>query len=351
LRTPRCPQRGSTPEELAVTQNYTVQIEPEQSKRAEPLVERLDPAIGEATSMMGTVLTELLRRSLRGGVLKLGEELHAFAAEKVETALADKAPALEQKMAEVAEHTARSAATEIAVEEVKQLEQRTTRGDQDLAAQIEATARGAQVGTAEAARDLTTRIDEAEKQTKDIILDTARGLAHQITEAEKRVSETARSELNQQIEHLLQRSRKGVAVVEARIKTVEETAADLGKRLLEEQDGRKAEHSALRTEVQEGAASVRKRLEQEAKDRQAAAALLRQELVRSLEEGHARQREEIAGLLRANQALAARVVELEKPRGLRALWARLFGRRKQPAPARQPKNGADKEEVAVAEEQ
>jgi hypothetical protein len=344
-------QRGGTTEELEVTPNYTVQIEPENSKRPEPLVERLDPAIGEATSMMGTVLTELLRRSLRGGVLKLGEELHAFAAEKVEAALADKAPALEQKVAELAEHTARSAATEVAVGEVKQLEQRTTRSDQALATQIEETARSAQVSTAEAARDLAGRIDEAEKQTKDIILDTARGLAHQIAEAEKRVSETARSELNQQIEHLLQRSRKGVAVVEARIKTVEDTAADLGKRLQEEQDGRKAEQSAIRTEAQEGAASALKRLEQETTDRQSAADLLRQDLVRSLEESQARLREEIAGLLRANQALGARVAELEKPRGLRALWARLFGRRKPQRPAKPSGNGAEKEEVAVAEEQ
>jgi hypothetical protein len=350
LRTPRL-HRGSTTEDLEVTQNYTVQIEPETGKRPEPLVERLDPAIGEATSVMGTVLTELLRRSLRGGVLKLGEELHAFASEKVEAALADKAPALEQKVTEVAEHTARSAATEVAVEEVKQLEQRTTRSDQDLAVQIENAARTAQAGTTEAARDLASRIEEAEKQTKDIILDTARGLVGQIAEAEKRVTDTARSELNQQIENLLHRSRKGVAVVEARIKTVEETAADLGRRLQEEQDGRKSAEAALRAEVQKGAAAILQRLEQEARDRQSAAALVRQELVRVQEENDARQREEIAGLLRANQALAARVAELEKPRGLRALWLRLFGGRKRQAPAKPSANGAEKEEVAVAEEE
>jgi hypothetical protein len=344
-------ERGGTAEELEVTPNYTVQIEPENSKHPEPLVERMDPAIGEATSMMGTVLTELLRRSLRGGVLKLGEELHAFAAEKVEAAIADKAPALEQKVTEVAEQTARSAATEVAVGEVKQLEQRTTRSDQALAAQIEETAKSAQVSTTEAARDLASRIDEAEKQTKDIILDTARGLAHQIAEAEKRVFEAARSELTQQIEHLLQRSRKGVAVLETRIKTIEDTASDLGKRLQDEQDGRKAEQSAIRTEVQVGAASVLKRLDQEASERQSAAGVLRQDLVRSLDESEARQREEIAGLLRANQALVARVAELEKPRGLRALWARLFGRRKAQRPAKPSGNGAEKVGTAAAEEE
>ena len=40
-----------------------------------PLMERMDPAIGEASSVMGAMLTEMIRRSLRGGVLHIGEEL------------------------------------------------------------------------------------------------------------------------------------------------------------------------------------------------------------------------------------------------------------------------------------
>jgi hypothetical protein len=76
-------------------------------------------------------------------------------------------------------------------------------------------------------------------------------------------------------------------------------------------------------------------LEQHEHARRAAEEQFRREVMRSLQEGQARllgdltkTRDELGKAHRQNEALADRVTELEKPRGLRALWAWLFGRRK-----------------------
>jgi chromosome segregation ATPase len=234
----------------------------------------MDSSIGEATTVMGAVMSELLRRTLRGGVLQIGEQLHTYVNEKVDATIADRTPAIEQAAAEVAEHTARSAATEVAVEEVRGLEQRTRQTDKELAAQIEQTARTAQETTSQTARDLVAQLEEAEK----------------------RVSETARAELTQRIEDLMQRSREGNVQLRARLKEMEEAIGRLGDQLRSTLDA------------------------------------LRQEHARALEEHHIRLSNDLSGLRQVNQTLNTRLAELEKPRGLRALWLRtrrLFGGRKQ----------------------
>src|SRR6516164_9466830 len=111
-------------------------IEPNSKSDVLSLAERLDPAIGEATSVVGAMLTELLRRTLRGGVMRIGDEMHGYVSQKVDTVIADRTPGLEQLAADVAEHTARTAATEIATEEVHAQEKRTQASDRELAGRI-----------------------------------------------------------------------------------------------------------------------------------------------------------------------------------------------------------------------
>jgi chromosome segregation ATPase len=273
-----------------VKPSYPAQIEREANQESVSLAERLDPAIGEATSVMGAMLTELLRRTLRGGVVKIGDELHTFVAEKVDATIADRTPAIEQAAAEVAEHTARSAATEVAHEEVSALETRTRESDDRLATRIEETD-----------RQLATRIEETAASAHQRTEEAARQLAGQIEEAEKRVRESADARLNEQVQLLVQRSREGSDRLKARFTALEVSLADLGTRQQ----------------------------------------LLRDDLSRLLGESEARLRGEVIALTRANEALAARIVELEKPRGLRALFLRIgawlrrvFGRKaaKEPAP-------------------
>jgi methyl-accepting chemotaxis protein len=257
-----------------------VALERENGQDALSLAERLDPAIGEATSVVGAMLTELLRRTLRGGVIRLGDEMHGYVSEKLDTVIAERRPELERLAVEVAEHTARTAATEVAVEEVQALEQRTQQGDRALAEQIEAAARAAQQQTATtaetlaaeivektaaASESLTAQIQETARTAQQKTAETAENLAAQIQETERRAQRA-----QEEIHSLVERAREGSVRLKEKVRNLESTAATLGKQIEES-------NSRLRDELRE---------------------------------------------------LSARVAELEKPRGLRALFAWLFGRKK-----------------------
>ena len=62
--------------------------------------------------MVGAMLTEFIRRTLRSGVVRIDEEMHGYVAEKVDATIADRTPAMERVAAEVAESTARFAASD-----------------------------------------------------------------------------------------------------------------------------------------------------------------------------------------------------------------------------------------------
>ena len=104
------------------------------------------------------------------------------------------------------------------------------------------------------------------------------------------------AEINKHVQDLLESSRQATSKLKSRLMALEGTAGDLGKAV-------QATETKLRGELDQ-------RLGQE-----------RRTLLARLEE-----------LLDANQALAARVAELEKPRGLRALWHWMFGKKKKGQP-------------------
>jgi chromosome segregation ATPase len=244
-------------------------VEPENRKDALSLLDHLDPAIGEATSMVGAMLTELLRRTLRGGVVRIGDEMHGYVADKVDTVIADRTPGLEQLATEVAEHTARTAATEVATEEVRALEERTRASDLELHGKITET------------RQAVTETAQAVTQTAHSVTEAARA-------AEQRTKESAAT-LTSQIRESEQR---GQAAFTAQIHASEQR----GQAALDEQV------QTLIDRSQERSARLKARL--------------------------AEQDELIGELRKVLESLNGRVAELERPRGLRALWLRLFGRRK-----------------------
>jgi chromosome segregation ATPase len=245
-----------------VSESSPVLADLENRKDALQLLERLDPAIGEATSMVGAMLTELLRRTLRGGVMRIGDEMHGYVSDKVDTVIAERTPGLEQLAADVAEHAARTAATEVATEEVRALEQRTQASDVELTDKITQAALAAEQRTVESAAALTAQMRETEQR--------------------------GQAALNEQVQTLIDRSRERSDRLKAKL-----------------------------TEHDNGIAALGKQLDSIGKD-----------LVRKLQESHSELSELLHQLQQEQQALAARVAELEKPRGLRALWLRLFGRRK-----------------------
>jgi chromosome segregation ATPase len=234
-------------------QSYTTEMSQETRPASAPLVERVDSSIGEASTMIGAMLTEFMRRTLRNGVIKIDEEMNSFVGEKVDATIAERTPALEQHAVEVAENTARAAATEVAVQEVTVLRETTTKTARELAGQIQDVDKRAQQTTEQTAERLTGRIDETDK----------------------RVGETTQ-EIKQQVQDLWHRSREGAASFKTRLKELEEA-------------------------LERSRAEIQRLRERDEANQQ------------SLEE------------------MTARIVELERPRGLRALWARLFGRKKKAA--------------------
>src|SRR5579885_2083997 len=197
-------------------QNYTTELEPQAPEFAAlPLVERIDPAIGEASTVIGAMLTELVRRSLRGGVMKIGEEIHGFVAEKVDAAVAERRPHLERAAAEVAEVRARSTAAAVAGEQVQALERRTWEATRDLAHQIEETDKRAARHIDEAARSLTGQIEETKRHAEEKVVAAARSLTRSEEHTSERAGETAQ-EIQQRLEDLWLRSRKGAARFKSR---------------------------------------------------------------------------------------------------------------------------------------
>jgi len=264
--------------------DLSTQTEPDSGKLAVPLLERMDPAIGETTSVLGAIMTEFLRRTLRGGVLQIGKELHTFVDEKVDAAIVDHTPGLERVAAEVADHAARTAATEVAHEEVRALESRTRDSHENLAIQIQEATRHAQATSQDTTKNLTGRIEEARKQAQETVLETAKNLVVQIKEAAQRVGDSAHAEVTQKVEELHERSRQSYAQVHERLEAQNQAGQTLLRQLQEDQKNRKAENQALKAEIQK-----------------------------------------LANMLRsANDRLA----ELEKPRGIFAWFGRLFKKSK-----------------------
>src|SRR5262249_18244229 len=187
--------------EPAMIQGYTTELTAENKALAAPLVERVDTSIGEASTMIGAMLTEFMRRTLRNGVIKIDEEMNGFVAEKVDATIADRTPLLEKTAAEVAEVTARAAAADLVTGEVEGLEHRTEAKARELAEQIQQTERRAVQATTETAQRLASQIEATEKRGQSLNEETAQRLAGQLDVAEKQAAEKEQ-ELTQQVQDL-----------------------------------------------------------------------------------------------------------------------------------------------------
>jgi uncharacterized phage infection (PIP) family protein YhgE len=268
-----------------------------------PLAESMDQSIGEATTLMSAVISEVVRRSLRGGVLRIGEELQTFVTGEVDTALAERVPEVERAAVEVAEQTAQVAAAKVAAEEVHALDVKTGAVTQKLAAQIEEVERDTRGIVEEKAQALAGQIQDVDRRA----VESAEQLSGKIVEAEQRACEKTRAETEERLNKLLEKAREATTALKTRLKTVEELAEGLGSDLRQEQASRQGE-------MQAGFAKVQQGLDQ-----------LNESLTRGLEMHQARLKEEASALRKAHEDLAARVAALEKPKGL---FARLFGKRK-----------------------
>jgi len=281
-------------QESFVNDHYaTAHVEPNGNPLVESLAERMDLSIGEASTVMGSVLTELMRRALRGGILQIGEQLHDFVNEKVESTIVERTPVIEQAAMDAADKTARIAATEVAKDEVHAVSRKADDIGQQLTAQIAETAQAAREATAEATRDLGGQIAFVEKKAHLAASSVTVELTSQLLATEKRVIETAHADALQQLEEYKTQARQGSTIMKSRIKRFQASVEGLTA-LLEQ---RTAEHAA-------------------AQER------LHQEMARTLETTQTQARVEI-------EKLAQRVAELERPGLIRRTLRRLaFWRKK-----------------------
>lgn len=309
-------------------QGYSTDLTQDSKSPSAPLVERVDTSIGEASTMIGAMLTEFMRRTLRNGVIKIDEEMHDYVAEKVDATIADRAPLMEKAAAEVAETTARAAAVELVVEEVKGLEHRTDEKARLLAEQLQEAERRAAQSTTETAQQLHGRIEETEKRVQSHTEETAQKLSGQIEVAERQATEKAQ-ELTQQVQDLWTRSRKGVAHFKGRLKILEAAALQLDGAIKQEKAERNAEQADSLTVV----GTLKQRLLHHEQEAKAQLDQARAEFARLLGEAQARFEEQLRQLGGHNEELSARLAELERPRGIRALFGRVFGRGQQASTA------------------
>lgn len=321
------------------------QIIPARTGVSPPLVDRLDPVLGEAASGIGAMLTELVRRTLRGGVQRVDDELGTLVGEKVDGAVASRLPHIEEAAVKTAERTAH----EVAAREVADLDSRTTQTTQRLASELAAT--GTRLETAardlvgdlerrstEATRTLvssevagleqragdrlTTELQTLEQRAGERLTSEMQTLEHrsttstqdlvsrEIADLERRASETARTLVDAELNDLREKSKAATQSLHKHVNALHEAQTSLRHDLATEQEERLQKLATLETEL---SSRVLVMTEQ-----------VRAELERSATEW----RNRWMASEKARSALAERLAELERPRGLRALTAKLFGRKK-----------------------
>jgi hypothetical protein len=295
-------------------QGYSTELTSENKSTTPPLVERVDTSIGEASTMIGAMLTEFMRRTLRNGVIKIDEEMQNYVGEKVDATIADRTPLLEKTAAEVAEVTARAAAADLVNGEVQGLEHRTETK----------------------ARELASQIQESERRAVQATADTAERLTGQLEIAEKQAAEKAQ-ELTDQVQELWTRSRRGVAHFKGRLKTLEAAVLQLDQSIKNDKSELQSEHAAIHSEFE----SLNQRQTHQEQEGRARLDQVRAALLQSFTEGKSQLCEEIRLLRQSNEALSARLNELERPRGIRALFGRVLGR-SQATPSTEPETDVDR---------
>jgi hypothetical protein len=253
-------------------------------RRLTELVDQMDPAIGEASSVMGAMATELIRRSLRGGVLQIGRELTVYVSQQVEEQIVEQRPLIEKAAAETATEVARGE-----VGAVRQAQEQADAVARDLAGRFEETSRQSHHQFETVAK----AIDDTARQVDAATTSLARTLESEVAAVESRTLDSARKEFTVQLEDYKDRARQATVKIKERLDKLDATAVQLNDH-----------QHALKTELLGAWRTERERLFQK-----------------------------IGELRRTHESLAQRIEVLERPRGIRRLFAWLFGRKTKPAPA------------------
>lgn len=286
------------------------------------LVDRMDSAIGDASTSIGMIMSELVRRSLRGGVSELGVSLHSFAREQVHEAVVEKMPQIEKTVETLAESTS-SRIVDGAVlrfgEELKSVESRTTEQTEIIAARFKADSEAALQTVhkvLDESRETTERTAVDLKELQDRAKESWRKVQTELQSANER-----RVRLEEQLRETEQRltnSQSQIAELQQLIEKAAQTQKQTNQHLQE-----------TRSHLTETAHSLQQS--------QGKLTATQQELATTQQELTATQRSlKELGLVSTKQSqslealclsLEKRLAELERPRGIRALFSRFSGRK------------------------
>jgi uncharacterized phage infection (PIP) family protein YhgE len=239
-----------------------------QQSASNSLPERMDAAIGETSSGIGVLLSELVRRSLRTGVADIGDSLTEYAHEAVETAVERQMPAV----AEAADSVAESTSTRVVGKAIEEVNQKATVQRQELESKIEAAA--------------STAVEQSRAHTETVLgavresLGEAKSLATEgITSADQKISE------------LRDKARRSWKKVSSEFTALHATCQQLSE-----------QNQQLQRQLQEAKEQQRQQVAETAKRH--------------------------AELQRLTQSFEERLAVLEQPRGLKAMFSRLRGGKK-----------------------
>ena len=270
------------------------------------LVEKLDPAIGQATSGIGALLSELIRRTLRTGVQRVDDELQGYVVDKVSGTLSEHVPIIEQNAKTTAEVTAKEAASDLVEAGISSLERKTTQADKDLEKRIERTA-----------QELKTQVTSAQQELRSHVSTAQNQLVREIESAGKRVEENVRGFIAKRLEEVVAKSQ---AIADDFAKQLSTNSTDLRRQLAVAVGENKDRGEEFELKL----AEILNRLIHEETVRKSQDALVREELVRQISQLHDR----VESIQRFNHSLIDRIEELERPRGIRAIFHKLKSDRK-----------------------
>ncbi|MEQ9410594.1 MAG: hypothetical protein RIK87_22855 [Fuerstiella sp.] len=241
----------------------------EDCRNSGTLPDKLDSAIGDASTGIGVLLSELVRRSLRGGVAHIDETLAQFAEDQVDVAVEKQMPHLTEAAETVAESTSR----------------RVT--DQKLESTVE-----------QLHGDIRAAEERAVNQTE---------------------------ELGRRLEENLHKSRQQVGEAVGDLQSLREKARSNWKRVVREFETLNEQNTALKSEL----AALQSRLTKVNSELKTAQSELTKvnsgvkKVQSELKTVNSDLRPQIDQLTGHNEQLEKRLAELEKPRGLKAVWQRL----------------------------
>lgn len=259
------------------------------------LPDRLDAAIGETSSGIGVMMSELVRRSLRTGVADIERALLEIATDKVDVAIETQLPVV----SETANRVAESTSARVVKSAIGESEQRT---QQDLRAAVSDVERKTET-------EIRSAVTEVQQQTQEELRAAVTGVNESLRQQKEEIAEKD-AETNEELTRLNSRAQSSWKKVKNHFDIVDAAF---------QKTEQKIQH------LSEAGQSNLTRLEQLAEEKGLLESRLEEAstALSALERSRQQQQQTLELLMEQNEQLQGRISELEKPKGLKAVWQKI----------------------------